>query len=195
MLLQIFVLLPAFTIACYIYSCLRPGSRGHHNNDLLIRFRGHFASISMGTGQAGLHSNGFSGQSVNSFIVASLCAILRLPIASRSSPWHGRADHLEPCQSSIWLNANIRYRYMTISASWIFDIEAQMLCFDIGYDIDLRYRRIYSDIEYSNIRYWSTQKWKMADLCYMWTTQYRRIFDIKRIFFDFRQLHIDDSSI
>ncbi len=88
-----------------------------------------------------------------------------------------------------------RYLYMTRtiskSASWIFDIEAQMLFFDIGYEIDLPYRRIYSDIEYSNIRYssWSTaraQKWKMADIGYMWTTRYRRtwIFDIEYIFFD-----------
>ncbi len=81
---------------------------------------------------------------------------------------------------------NTLYRYMTILASWIFDIKAQMLCFNIGYDIDLWYQRIYSNIEYSNIQYRSTQKRKIANIGYMWTTWYRRIFDIECSFFDIR---------
>jgi hypothetical protein len=50
--------------------------------------------------------------------------------------------HLEPCQSLI-SNTNTRYRYKTISASWIFHMEAQTMCFNIWYYNDLPYWKIY----------------------------------------------------
>ncbi len=58
------------------------------------------------------------------------------------------------------------------------------MCLYIWYYIDIWYWRIYSNIEYKNIRYRSTWKWKMADIWYMWTTRFRRIFHIKCVFFD-----------